>query len=301
MRLLNNMYHQAVLTQEVLTYLDPKPHSLYLDATFGGGTHTKSILVHQPTCTVIGMDWDKTALETNAAPLIEQFGKRFIPLWGSFSHAILLLKKKGIRQLDGILADFGTSQYQISNQPGFSFASDTPLDMRMSTSHYRYTAADIVNRSSEKELTYILSTYGQEPASRKIAQLICAQRRKKPIRTTGQLVALIKQVKKQGKSRIHPATLTFQALRIAVNHELENIHALLQQSLTLLKAEGRLVCISFHSLEDGIVKHFMKEHQREFQILTPRVVMATLEERRRNPSSRSARLRAAQRLNGLTE
>src|SRR3972149_3714333 len=143
-------FHKSVLVQEVLEYLDPRPNALYVDATFGSGGHTRAILEKQPGCTVIGVDWDAISLDTYAPLLQEEFGDRFIPVWGSFAHLYKLLKKQKITQVDGILADFGTSQMQILERPGFSFSQDSPLDMRMSSSHQRSTAAHVVNYAAEE-------------------------------------------------------------------------------------------------------------------------------------------------------
>lgn len=287
-------YHISVLPQEVIEYLNPQPHGIYVDCTFGGGGHTRLILDAEPTCTVLGIDWDMQALDTNAPPLVEQYGDRFVPILGSFSHLTRLLKKFEYTKVDGILADFGTSQHQIKELPGFSFSIDTPLDMRMSPAHYKTTAYDVVNKATEKELAEIFYTYGEERASRKIAKLIVQQRTKKPIRTTLELADLVKKVIKPYSRSIHPATKVFQALRIFVNEELNNITSLLSQSLTVLNPGGRIVCISFHSLEDRIVKQFFRAHKDQLDILTKKVVVPTDEEVKANPSSRSSKLRAAQ-------
>lgn len=292
--MLTGNYHVPVLVQEVLTYLDPKPGGLYVDATFGGGGHTRAILEYEPQCTVIGVDWDQTALELNAPRVEAAFPERFTPLWGNFAQLQLLLKRKGVKEVDGILADFGTSQYQIKEQAGFSFAHDTPLDMRMSPAHQINTAYDIINKATEAELHHIFTEYGQERFARALARRIVEVRRTERIKTTGQLVDVVLGViRTRPGSKIHPATKVFQALRIAVNRELNNINALLSQSLSLLAPCGRLVCISFHSLEDRIVKQFLKTHQDVFDNLTPKVIKAQAQERLSNPSSRSACLRAA--------
>jgi len=289
-------YHKPVLVREVLTYLSPQPGDLIVDATFGGGGHSRAILAHQLQCKVIALDWDRTALDLNATALTEEFPDRFRAIWGNFAQLPLLLAKEGIEKVDGILADFGTSQYQIKHREGFSFASDTPLDMRMSPAHQRYTAADLVNRARLDELEYILRTYGEEPRAKKLARAIYDARRRKKIRTTKELVDIVLAVKpRKRRDRIHPATTVFQALRVAVNRELENIEALLQHSISLLNTNGRLVCISFHSLEDRLVKQFLKGHADLFTITTKKVVRPTAEEVSENPSSRSARLRAAVR------
>lgn len=294
----NTDYHKPVLVAEVLQYLDPQPGKVYLDATFGGGGHTRAILEAEPNCKVIAVDWDNRALE-NATKLQEEFPDRLQILWGNFASLFMLFKKHKINKVDGILADFGTSQHQIFEKDGFSIYKNTYLDMRMSAAHYKITAADFVNRATEDEIAKIFFEYGEERASRKIARLIVEERKKKRIKTTGDLAALVTKVKGPKRGRVHPATKIFQALRIYVNHELENIEAFLQVLPKILNDGGKIVCISFHSLEDRLVKHFFKDYDKgspnkgRFEILTPKVVEGTEEEIKENPSSRSARLRAA--------
>ncbi len=293
---MSEVYHKPVLVNEVLTYLSPRPHKVYVDATFGGGGHTRAILEAEPTCRVIAFDWDVKAIELNGPPLQEQFGDRLILQWGNFAHIIPLLKKLKIARVDGILADFGTSQFQITQRAGFSFSADTPLDMRMSPGHYKTTAAEVVNKAPEQELADIFYTLGEEHQSRKIARAIVAYRKEYgPLKTTGQLAELIQKVIPPYSRKIHPATKVFQALRIFVNDELNNIKSLLTQAPDILEDSGRLVCISFHSLEDRIVKQFFKAHSDVFAILTKHIVIASSEELSRNPSARSAKLRAAER------
>lgn len=290
-------YHKTVLINEVLTYLSPQPGKLYLDATFGGGGHTRAILEKEPECRVIALDWDKEAIKRNAITLQEEFGDRLTVIWGNFIHLDRILEKEGITSIDGALADFGTSQFQIHEKEGFSFQTDTPLDMRMSPAHQYVTAADLLNKLSEKELADIFYKYGEETRSRALARAIVAARQQKKITTTGQLVHLVESVipffKRRGK--MHPATRAFQALRIEVNHELDNIERFLKVTLPLITPQGRVVCISFHSLEDRIVKYYFRERRDELTILTPKPVTATPEELMQNPSSRSAKLRAAQK------
>lgn len=288
-------YHIPVLIAEVLHYLEPAPQRLYIDATFGGGGHTTAILESDPTCRVIAFDWDKKALELNAPALEERYGKRLEVHWGSFVHLRNNLKKMGIKKVDGILADFGTSQHQIFEQEGFSFAVDSPLDMRMSPSHATITAYDVINKAPEHQLAEIFFTLGGEQSSRRVARFIVTERSHTPIVSTGQLAAIVMKVIPRYSRTIHPATKVFQALRIFVNDELNNIKSFLSQSVELLNPTGRLVCISFHSGEDRIVKQFFKAHTDKLSILTKKVVIATPEEASSNPSSRSAKLRAAER------
>jgi 16S rRNA (cytosine1402-N4)-methyltransferase len=289
--------HISVLPHEVIEYLDPQPGKTYLDVTFGAGGHTRAILEHEPECTVIALDWDNDALEKFGRPLEEEFGDRIHFIWGNFAHLYRLLKKEKITSVDGILADFGTSQGQLAGKAGFSFHIDSPLDMRMSPAHQKVTAAELLNKSTEAKLADIFFEYGGERQAKKIARLIVAERKVKRFKTTRQLAQLIERIiPKTG--RIHPATKVFQAIRIYINSEIDNIRSFLPAALDVLAPGGRIVCISFHSLEDQKVKSFFLEKEREglLQLLTKKPVAPTEEEMQDNPSSRSAKLRAAIRL-----
>lgn len=286
-------YHKSVLVAEVISYMAPKADAVYVDATFGGGGHSRALLESEPTCRIIACDWDKGALELNAPVLEKEFPGRFDWMWGNFTQLPMLLRKKGISRVDGVLADFGTSQYQIFESAGFSFSRNTPLDMRMSTAHYPTTAADIIRRAPEEELVHIFEVFGEERFARRIAHAIIEQRRIKPIVTTADLTKVILSVVHYRPGSIHPATRVFQALRIAVNHELEHIETFLKHIPVIVTPGGRAVCISFHSLEDRSVKTFFRDNKTIFEVLTPKVIMPSETEVRLNPSSRSARLRAA--------
>ena len=291
--------HKSVLVNEVIHYLNVKPHKTYLDVTFGSGGHTREILKKEPTCKVIALDWDINAIEDYGPQLYEEFGDRIQLVWGNFAILYKIAKKEKIGPFDGILADFGTSQIQIMERPGFSIYRDLPLDMRMSPSHHPLTAAEVIARSTQEKLQEIFWQLGEERHGKKIAQIIVETRSRNPIKTTGQLATLIEKVVPQKRGeKTHPATKVFQALRIFVNKELENITSFLSAAVPLLKPEGRLVCISFHSLEDRIVKDFFQEKgsQGILEVLTPKVVVASREEIEKNPSSRSAKLRAAERI-----
>ena len=254
--------HKPVLVDEVLTYINPQPGKTYLDATFGSGGHTNALLQAQEDCNVIALDWDAKALEQFGYPLQEKYGSRLRLIWGNFAHLYKILHKEKITGLDGILADFGTSQMQITSRSGFSFNIDTPLDMRMSPSHHPITAANVVNTAAEDKLVAIFSQLGEERFSRTIARAIVEKRAEKKFATTKDLADLVARiVPKQGFRRIHPATKVFQALRIYVNHELDNITALLAAAYRIIAPGGRIVCISFHSLEDRIVKRFIRGEQ----------------------------------------
>lgn len=289
-------YHKSVLPKEVIEGLHLKPKGIYVDATLGGGGHTKAILQAETTCKVIAIDWDQEAIDKNAPSLEEAFGERIKIVWGNFARLHFILKKEKVSQVDGILADFGTSQHQIHYKEGFSFAQDSPLDMRMSPAHQQITAYHIINTFSERELAKIFFELGEEPQSRKIAQAIVEQRKLKPIKTTRQLAELVAQTVKYKKpSKIHPATRTFQALRIFVNKELENIEIFLKAAINALAPGGRLVCISFHSLEDRIVKTVFRENRDRLHIITKKPILPTIEEIEENPSSRSAKMRIAEK------
>ncbi|MBN2267316.1 MAG: 16S rRNA (cytosine(1402)-N(4))-methyltransferase RsmH [Candidatus Babeliaceae bacterium] len=290
----NIEFHKSVLIAEVLTYLAPRPGGLYVDATFGGGGHTYAILAHEPGCRVIACDWDAESLERNSALVREQFGERLETIWGNFAQLPQLLKKKGFPRVDGVLADFGTSQFQITERAGFSFTGTAPLDMRMSQAHGQLTAEELIRRASEEELSYIFHTFGEERFSRRIARAVVAARRERPIKTTADLVKVILSVVPKRLGGLHPATRVFQALRIVVNRELENIQTFLGHLPQILAPEGRAVCISFHSLEDRLVKTYFRDNKDLFEVLTPKVVIPQDEEVHENPSARSARLRAAQ-------
>lgn len=285
-------YHVPVLLKETLEMLNLKSNKTYLDVTFGGGGHTRAILESDPTIKVVALDWDKEVIERGKA-LQEEFPDRLTLIWGSFAHLYKLLKKHNITQVDGVLADFGTSQHQIHNKAGLSFANDTLLDMRMSHAHYKTTAYHIVNFAQPEELRTIFWTYGEERNTKEIVQKIVEERKKKKIKTTGELAALIERVSPRRSQKIHPATRVFQALRIFVNKELDNITAFMPIALRIVAPGGRLACISFHSLEDRLVKEFYKEAEGLLQgsVVKPFPVKPTEEEVLENPPSRSAKLR----------
>jgi len=292
------IYHKTVLVNEVLQYLNPQPDRLYCDVTFGSGGHTKAILNYQQNCKVVALDWDATSIETYAPELESIYSDRLQVIWGNFSQLYRLLKKAGITKVDGILADFGTSQMHLKERAGFSFQRDSLLDMRMSPAHQQITAADIVNKASEEKLSQIFWQLGQEAHAKKIAQAIIAARQQKKIKTTRQLALIIEKImpKKRGNAlKIHPATKVFQALRMYVNHELNNIQGFLSSAMQVLHSGGLLLCISFHSLEDRVVKQFFRERAEEgrLEIITKKVVIPTKEEVAQNPSARSAKLRVA--------
>lgn len=296
------MYHKTVLLdQTVQGVLGSKRGGFYIDVTFGGGGHTRALLLADPTCTVMSLDWDKVAIQTNAPALEEEFGERFLPRWANFAQLYALLKKEKIKQIDGLIADFGTSQTQLKHREGFSFHGNTPLDMRMAKNQGTLTAAHIVATASDRELAHIFWTYGEESRAREIARAIVAHRSITPINTTKDLADLIQKMvpnkPSRGKMFIHPATKVFQALRIVVNKELENIETLLKFVPTILAPGGRIACISFHSLEDRLVKQAFKREEQAgtLHILTSKPIVPTPDELAHNPSSRSSKLRIAEK------
>ncbi len=301
--------HIPVLYEEVLAWLQPHSGGLYVDATLGGGGHARGILVaSRPDGRLLGLDADPSALSYASKPL-EPFGDRVTLRAANFRQLGAVAGSLGIREVDGILIDLGLSSRQLdSAQRGFSFSLDGPLDMRMDQERGQ-SAADLVNSLPEAELSGILWRYGEERRARRIARAIVAAR---PVMSTGQLADLVARVAGR-REKIHPATRTFQALRIAVNDELEALSQALPQARDLLRPQGRLVVIAFHSLEDRLVKQFYRqeasgctcppelpvcvcEHQATLKVLTPKPVRPTAGEIDQNPRSRSARLRVAERL-----
>lgn len=288
-------YHTPVLIKKTLEYLKLKPGGLYIDATFGGGGHTRAMLLAEPTCHVIAFDWDLKALE-QAEALMSEFPERLTIVWANFALIEKKIKELGYKEVDGILGDFGTSQYQLHERAGFSFNYDTYLDMRMSPSHQKITAAEVINKATESTLREIFTILGEEAQAKKIAKVLVAERTKKAILTTKQLADIIEHVVPRYGKKIHPATKVFQALRMYVNKELDNINAFLTSSVRLLRDGGRFVCITFHSLEDRLVKQFFRQQESNggHINLTPKVIIADEQELVENPASRSAKLRALQ-------
>ncbi|MFC1894752.1 16S rRNA (cytosine(1402)-N(4))-methyltransferase RsmH [Candidatus Dependentiae bacterium] len=298
-----NSFHKSVLLAQTLDYLNIKAKKTYLDVTFGGGGHTTAILEKEKDCKVIALDWDKKTIEHKAPIFEKKFGNRLKIIWGNFANLDQILKKEKITNLDGILADFGTSQHQIRNTPGLSFQTNMPLDMRISPAHSRLKASDVLNKYSPKDLEIIFSEFGEERRSKTIALKIVEKRKKEKFKTVDQLTTLIESIipnykHPKKKYYIHPATRVFQALRIYINNELKNIKIFLPAAVKHLNKNGRIVCISFHSLEDRIVKNFFREQKKEsvLKILTPKPIIASDEEIILNPSSRSAKLRAAEKI-----
>lgn len=289
--------HVPVMKKEVLHYLLSGDREKFLDATLGAGGHSEAILIEKQSSNVIGIDWDAESLDKVGARLKLSYGDRIRPVWGNFALIYKLLSRADFQSIDGVVADFGTSRDQIFSKPGFSFQHESFLDMRFSQSHVKTTAAEVLATFEENELADIFFKLGEEPFAKKIAKKICEARENQRISSTKALANLIISIKgKPVVGKIHPATKVFQALRIFVNRELENINSFLKAVPRFLKPGGRLVCISFHSLEDRLVKDFMQEMQSlgKCRIITKKPQTPTSEEIAENPPSRSAKMRVAE-------
>lgn len=284
------------MVSETLFLLSPGEGKTYLDCTLGGGGHTLAILeATGGKARVIGIDMDPEAIAFSKERL-SPFGENVIIKEANFIRASEVLKELNIKGVDGIVCDLGLSSWQLENgDRGFSFQKDGPLDMRMNP-RGGFTAADILNSWREDEIFLVLKK-GEVPFASKIAREIVRYRKWKSFQTSADLANFIRQIKLPFRRTMHPATLIFQALRIAVNRELENLSMLLSSLPDLLRPGGRAVIISYHSLEDRLVKNSFRvfEQNRTFTILTKKVIRPTPEEVLRNPRSRSAKLRGAER------
>ncbi len=306
---MNDAPHTPVLMKEVLHHLNPREGGVYVDATFGAGGYTQAIL-SACLCKVVALDRDP-AVQPLVEKVSSRFSGRFEFIQGRFGDMVKLLEARGIKHIDGIVFDIGVSSMQIDEaERGFSFQKMGPLDMRMSQEGP--TLAERLQDIPEAELADILYVYGEEKKSRRIAKFIVEARTLQPITTTLELASIVRRAVPQGGSKIDPATRTFQALRIWMNRELEELEQGLAAAKELLKPDGRLVVVVFHSLEDRIVKQFLTEEsgktngisrhiplvaerkvESSFKLLTKKPVMAGEEETRSNPRARSAKLRAA--------
>lgn len=303
--------HIPVMLAEVLTALAPKDQETYVDGTFGAGGYTRAIL-DAADCKVIGIDRDASALEL-AAGWKDRYGDRLRLVQGSFSTIASHLETLGTDKVDGIVLDLGVSSMQLDRgERGFSFRYDAPLDMRMDQSQGR-TAAELVNTLPEKDLADLIYAYGEERHARRIAAAIVRARAEKPVATTRDLSEIVRSaVHVSSRDKIDPSTRTFQALRIAVNDELGELERILAASEDVLKSGGRLVVVTFHSLEDRLVKNFLNQRAKppaspsrhlpvpshdtvspSFTLIERKAIAASDDETSRNPRARSAKLRAA--------
>ena len=289
--------HVPVLLRETLEFLNVRSDGIYIDATLVGGGHAEAILqILEPgTGKLLGIDRDPAAL-ARAHERLVRFGEKVILQEGNFAEIDQLHAESGLPPADGLLADLGLSSMQLEDASrGFSFDRPGPLDMRMDP-HTRTTAAEIVNRTPERELADLIFKFGEERFSRRIARGMVKAR---PIRSTTELAQVVTRAipSRTGLYHVHPATRTFMALRMAVNQELESLETFLSKALDVLAPGGRLVVLSFHSLEDRLVKHAFQAWKREgkAEVLTKKVVRPGEAELESNPRSRSAKLRAAEK------
>jgi 16S rRNA (cytosine1402-N4)-methyltransferase len=303
--------HQPVMPRETVEQLVVGAGGVYVDATVGEGGHSLCLLqASAPAGLVLGIDRDPRSL-ARARRRLSSYGPRFIPSQGNYAQMVQLAREQGIHQVDGVLMDLGMSSWQLeASGGGFSFQRNEPLDMRFDPAGQTLTAAQIVNTYPEAELSRLLFQFGEEPRARAIARAIVRHR---PINTTSELAQLVAGALRLGRRRIHPATRTFQALRIVVNQELVSLEAGLKAAIELIRPGGRLVVISYHSLEDRLVKNTLAreatgcicppelpvcvcQHQPTLRLINRRVIRPEKEEMAANPRSRSARMRVAQRL-----
>ena len=306
------MTHQPVLLKETLDLLGVKQGGRYIDGTVGLGGHTEALLQHSsPDGRVLGIDRDPAALRMAGARLHE-FAHRLVLVHGNYADVVDVAENAAFHDVDGILIDAGVSSMQLDDADrGFSFMHDGPLDMRMDSTQ-KVTAADLVNGLSETALADIIFRYGEEPASRRIASMIVRERVTERIATTGRLADIVSKAKGGRSGKIHPATQTFQALRMAVNDEVDGLRKGLDGALHLLSPGGRLAVITFHSLEDREVKHCFREHvareeslpqggsrtvgrQPFVKLVNKKAIAAGDQEIRENPRARSAKLRVVER------
>jgi 16S rRNA (cytosine1402-N4)-methyltransferase len=307
--------HTPVMLKEVLEYLAPKKGGYYIDGTLGGGGYTSAIAkIVGPKGKVLAIDLDEQAIANTAAKKMKNVvlvEDNFVNLSSVIENNI----EKGV-QFDGFVVDLGLSSYQLSDlRRGFSFRDDSPLDMAFNSDGTNQRTKDIVNHYREGDLAKIFFVYGEEKHARRIAKGIVERRKINLIETTGDLVEIVKKAipRRLWSERVHPATKTFQALRIVVNRELENLEKVLPQAVAALKSGGRIVVISFHSLEDRIVKDFFRQESRDchcppeipicrcghaamLRVITKKIVLPSDEEIKINPRSRSAKLRAAEKI-----
>ena len=283
-------FHRSVLLKESIDYLNVRPNELYVDATLGGGGHTKEILNNGGR--VIGIDVDLDAIDHIRDSLRSD---HLIVEQDNFRNIDKILSKHGVTEISGIIFDLGVSSKQLDTAGrGFSFSKSGPLDMRMG-GDLKVTGADLVNGLTETELYELFFRSGEERYARRIARVIVRSRQNEKIEKTDQLAKIIEASIGRSASKIHPATKVFMALRMAVNSELDNLKESLEKSTNFLKIEGRLVVISFHSLEDRIVKNFVRNTSELVQI-NKKPIIPTEEEIKENPRSRSAKLRVAEKI-----
>lgn len=287
-------YHKPVLLKETIEMLDLKEDSVVVDTTLGDGGHSEEILKRIPKGFLIGIDIDNEAIERAKERLLK-VANNFVVIPGNFKEIVSLVLFYG-KAVTHILADLGVSSLQLDDgSRGFSFMRDGPLDMRMCQPCMRYTAYDVVNTFTEDELRDIILYYGEDPFAERIAKKIVEERKKKPIETTTELANIVESVYPKRHRKIHPATRTFQAIRIFVNGELDNLKMFLDNAPKVLLSGGRIAIITYHSLEDRLVKQAFKNNEY-LQIVNKHVIKPSEEEIKENRRARSAKLRVAEKI-----
>jgi len=299
---LEEKLHIPVMLREVIDYLDPKPGQIIVDATLGTGGHSFEILKKiTPGGRLIGIDRDEDSLAI-CRQRFSEFNGSYELVHANFADLDQVLENLGIKKIDGIVFDLGISTYQLKDtERGFSFQQEGPLDMRMDKSSY-ISAYDLVNNLNENEISNMLWSFGQERWHNRIAHLLVEERRNQPISTTRQLADLVMRAipyrYRKGYYRIHPATRTFQAVRIAVNRELEILESAIRKAVAILKNKAKICVISFHSLEDRVIKHTFRALKADglVNIITAKPMTPVASEVAANPSSRSSKFRVAERI-----
>ena len=306
--------HVSVMLDETVKGLKIKADGIYIDGTLGGGGHSEHILKQLDTGILIGIDQDANALEA-ATKKLSVYGEKFVPVRGNFSQVKSILKDLNIEKIDGMILDLGVSSHQLDEaERGFSYRFEAPLDMRMDQ-RQALDAHEVINTYSEDELNRVIKMYGEEKWARRIAQFICEKRSEAPIETTLELVDLIYKAIPAGARREggHPAKRTFQAIRIEVNGELEILKDTIRDISEVLKPKGRIAVITFHSLEDRLIKHAFKDlaqacicppelpicmcdNQPTLKIITRKPILPSDEELKVNSRSKSAKLRVAEKI-----
>jgi len=295
-KVMTSELHVPVLAEEVVQWLAPRPDGLYIDGTLGLGGHATLILEKSaPSGQVVGLEWDDQAISEVSSRMAD-YADRFRLVHGSYADVVSHCHELGLRMIDGLLVDLGVSSLQLDTpERGFSFRNDAPLDMRMDK-RLKMTAAGLVNTLKKEELADVFYNYGEERQARRIARFLVEARQEEPIKTTRQLADIVSRAipAKYHPKKIHVATKVFQALRIAVNRELDNIVQLLSDAPRIMAPGARIAVITFHSLEDRIVKQAFLNNS-DYRVLTKKPILPGVEETGKNPRSRSAKLRVAEK------
>lgn len=289
--------HKTVLLKETLEILEPKQNENFIDATFGEGGLSLTLIEYlKPKGKILAFEWDPVFYELGIKKLKKMKEKNIRLVNKNFREIKKVVRKEKFLNIKGVIFDLGVSNWHYEeSRRGFSFRKEEPLDMRINPQEIKITAFDIVNYANYSELVRIFREYGEEPEANKIAKEIIERRKIKKIETSSELAEIVKQIKKS-KKKIHPATQIFMALRVFINDELKNLDEGLESALDVLEKGGKIVVITFQGLEDRVVKKFIKRNRKRIEVLTKNVVKPTQEEIKENPKARSAKLRAFKKL-----